>query len=151
MSSPPIKLTQGAAKDDVVPVNADRPRPVKAPTEGNIVLKAEKGETQEVPHQLPTDLLEPYRGILVVDHRAQGTDSSPCQAMRNPRGIPKDRFEQRLRHLERKMIGGGLIVPRNKNLARPGVKVPELPRFGFTAKKPRKRGKLVVERLVEGS
>jgi len=71
--------------------------------------------------------------------------------MGNPRGIPKDRLEQRLSHLERKMIGGGLIVPRNENLTRPGVKTPELPRFGFTTKKPRKRGKLVVERLVEGS
>jgi len=49
------------------------------------------------------------------------------------------------------MIGSGLIVPRNKNLTRPGVKVPELPRFGLTTKKPRKRGKLIVERLVEGS
>jgi hypothetical protein len=111
------------------------PRTFKAPSEGDIVLKAQKRETQKVPHKLATNnrSTRPVR-ILNLSPKAQECviPDPPGDLPRKGTGLLKNRFG----NFKREIIGGRLVVSTYKHFPRDGNKVPKLPGFGFTTKKP---------------
>jgi len=103
-------------------------------------LKAEKGKTQEIPHQLTSDLLKntsPPAGKRVLHARTKRT---PRQ-IKNPiwdkeRPLSED-VEDNLGDLQWKIVRRGLVISADENLPLFTNKVSKLGLLGFTTKKPR--------------
>jgi hypothetical protein len=76
---PHTELLRGGSEDDVVAIDANRHMFPEHPAEGSIVLEAEEGETQEIPHQLPRNLLKGLLTIVIMDPGSEGPQGSGTQ------------------------------------------------------------------------
>jgi hypothetical protein len=131
-----VRNLRRCAEDYVVPVDTDGYISTHRPTESGIVLKAEEGETQKVSHQLPLDLLQRDVEVLVVDHRSERATGPLPHPKRDVGRGPLHHGEAGFRHLQREVVSGTGIVPRDVYLPGDGFKAVENTGFGFPAKKP---------------
>jgi hypothetical protein len=148
---PNTELLGSGSEDNVVAINANRHMFSEHPAEGSIVLEAEKGKTQEIPHQLPHNLLKGLLAIVVEYPRPKRPQSGSAQGRRNPTRIVEGNLQGHLRNLHREIIRGGFVIAGHEHLSFHRVKLPELTGFSLPSQQPGKLAHPVVQGLVEGS
>jgi len=103
-------------------------------------LKTEERETQEVPHQLPSNLSKTTStapGERVLNVRTKRTPRQIEYTIWNEECPLSEDVEDNLGDLQWKIVRRGLVISADENLPLLTNKVRKLGLLGFTTKKPR--------------
>jgi hypothetical protein len=123
-----------SAKDDVIAVDSDGVPSAGEEAEREVVLETEEREAEEVTHKLPPGL--EARGVRANQDATEGIHCYLLHCRWYVSAPFEYLIENSLGYLDREIIGCGLVIPRNENLAFLPLEAGERDRCRFTTKKP---------------